>query len=159
MDITHEKLSEGFTDFIVASVAIKSTPERLYKFLTDISNLSEFFPQIEFKLDSHTPIEVGSIYYTRQMGTKNWTAYRVLTLEHNFKMSAEIYGKDRLFEALRYEHKFVTEGDKTISYEKVDYKFRFGIVGRLLNLLIGKKLVRKQVLDAHLKLKEKAERL
>jgi len=159
VDIENEKLSEGFSDFIVASVAIKAAPEKLYKYLTDIENLSEFFPQIEFKLDTLDPLEVGSIYYTRQKGKKNWTAYRVLILVPYEQMSAEICGKDPLFEALRYEHRFVIEGNKTISYEKVDYKFRFGIVGRFLNLLIGKKLVRKQVLDAHLKLREKAEKL
>jgi ligand-binding SRPBCC domain-containing protein len=83
----------------------------------------------------------------------------VLILEPSARMSAELIGKDPLFAALRYDHRFVKDGSNTVSHEKVDYKFRFGIVGRLLNLVIGKKLVRKQVLDAHLRLKEKAEGL
>ncbi|MFV1997384.1 MAG: SRPBCC family protein [Acidiferrobacterales bacterium] len=159
MDITNEKLSEGFSDFVVASVAIKSSPSQLYEYLTDIENLSEFFPQIEFKFETGNTLKVGSIYYTRQKGTKNWSAYRVLILEPNARMSAELIGKDPVFEALRYEHRFVVDGNDTISYEKIDYKFRFGIVGRILNLIVGKKLVRKQVLDAHSRLKEKAESL
>ncbi len=158
MGIAHENLSEGFGDFVVASVAIKSSPEKLYKYLTDIKNLSQFFPQVEFKLDTIDPIKVGSTYYTRQKGTKNWSTYRVRKLEPNAIMSAELYGKDPVFEALRYENKFIVDGDKTVSYEKIDYKFRLGILGRLLNFIIGKKLVTKQVLNAHLKLKETAER-
>ena len=159
MDITNEKLSEGFSDFVVASVAVKSSPDQLYKFLTDIENLSQFFPQVEFKLDTKEPLKVGTVYHTRQKGTKNWSPYRVLILEPNARMSAELIGKDPLFAALRHDHRFVKDGSNTISHEKVDYKFRFGIVGRLLNLVIGKRLVRKQVLDAHLRLKQKVEGL
>ncbi|GMQ79011.1 MAG: hypothetical protein BMS9Abin02_1561 [Anaerolineae bacterium] len=159
MDIANDKLSEGFNDCVVLSVTIKSPPDRLYKFLTDIENLSEFFPQVEFKLGANGPLKVGSIYYTRQKGTKNWVAYQVLILEPNTRMSAELTGKDRLFKALRYDHKFIVDGGDTISHEKVDYKFRYGIVGRILNLIVGKRLVKKQVLDAHLRLKEKAEKL
>jgi len=159
MDITNDKPSEGFNDCVVASVTIKSSPNQLYNFLTDIENLSEFFPQIEFKLITEGPLKVGSIYHTRQKGVKNWSPYQVLILEPNAQMSAELTGKDRLFEALRYTHRFIVDGHNTISHEKVDYKFRYGIIGRVLNLIIGKKLVRKQVLDAHLMLKEKAEKL
>jgi len=159
MDFTNEKLSEGFSDFVVASVAINSSPNQLYKFLTDFENLSEFFPRIEFRLGSGKTLEAGSLYYTRQKDTKNWSTYRVLILEPNVRMSAELNGKDPLFEALRYEHRFVVDGSRTISHEKIDYKFRYGIAGLILNRIIGKKLVRKQVLDAHLRLKEKAESL
>ncbi len=108
-------------------------------------------------LDSEGPLKVGSVYHTRQKGTKNWAAYRVLILEPDVRMSAELTGKDRLFSALRYEHRFIVDGSDTISHEKVDYTFRYGILGRILNLIVGKRLVRKQVLDAHLRLKEKAE--
>jgi len=158
MDVANDGPSEGFSDFVVASVSIKSPPDRLYEFLTDIENLSEFFPQVEFKLDSEGPLKVGSIYHTREKGTKNWAAYRVLILEPGARMSAELTGKDRLFKALRYDHRFIVDGSETISHEKVDYKFRYGIVGRILNLIVGKRLVRKQVMDAHLRLKEKAEK-
>jgi len=61
-------------------------------------------------------------------------------------MSAELTGKDMLFGALRYDHRFIVDGSNTISHEKVDYKFRYGIVGCILNLIVGKRLVRKQVL-------------
>jgi ribosome-associated toxin RatA of RatAB toxin-antitoxin module len=159
MENTNNKAAEGFHDFVVASVTIKSSPDQLYNFLTDIENLSQFFPQIEFKLVTEGPLKVGSIYHTRQKGAKNWSAYRVLILEINARMSAELTGKDLLFEALRYDHRFIVDGDYTISHERVDYKFRYGIVGQILNLIIGKRLVKKQVLDAHLKLKEKAEKL
>ena len=68
-------------------------------------------------------------------------------------MSAEWIGKDPLFKSLRYDHRFVAEGSATVSRERVDYTFRYGYAGRVLNFVIGK-LVRKQVLDAHQRLRE-----
>ncbi len=159
MGHTDEQLSVKFSDFVIASVAIKSSPKILYKYLTDIENLSQFFPQVEFKLDKTNPLSVGSIYYTRKIGTKKWSTYRIRKLEPNKLMSAELLGKDPVFEVLRYEHRFSIEGSGTVSYERIDYKFRFGIAGYIINLLIGRKIVKKQVLDAHFKLKQKAERL
>jgi len=105
-DVTRTK---GFDDFVIASVAIKSSPDILYHYLTDIENLSQFFPQIEFKLDAVEPMCVGSVYYTRQKGAKNWTTYRILALEQNHIMSAELIEKDPLFKVLRYEHKFIVD--------------------------------------------------
>jgi len=158
MEKTNDRPSAGFGDSVTLSVSIKASPDRLYKFLTDIENLSDFFPQVEFKLGSEGPLKVGSIYHTRQKGKENWSDYRVLFLEPGARMSAELTGKDPLFAAMRYDHRFMVDGSETISHEKIDYKFRFGIVGRILNLIIGKRLVRKQVLDAHVRLKEKAEK-
>ncbi len=148
-----------FDDFIIVSVAITSSPEVLYQLVTDIEHLSDFFPNIEFKRASDGPLKVGSIYYTRQKGSKTWVPYRILALEPNKRISAELVGNDPLFAALRYDHRFFIDGNHTVSQEKVEYTFRYGIVGRIINKLIGKRLMKKQILNAHLKLKEKAEKL
>jgi ribosome-associated toxin RatA of RatAB toxin-antitoxin module len=149
---------EGFAHFFEVAVAVPASRKRLYDLVTDIEGLSEFFPSVSFKLDSDAPLTVGSMYYTRQKGSKTWVPYRVLVLDPNARMSAELTGKDPLFEALRYDHRFVTEGSTTISRERVDYTFKYGYAGRVLNFVIGKRLVRKQVLDAHRRLREVAKR-
>jgi len=142
----------------MVSVAIQASPERLYRYLTDIENLSDFFPDMEFRRETEGRLKVGDCYLTRRKGSKGWTAYRVLSLEPNARMSAELVGKDWLFSALRYDHRFLADGEQTVSQERVDYTFRYGLPGRLLNRLIGRRLIGKQVLEAHLRLKEKAER-
>lgn len=157
MENHSDQPTEGFDDFVILSVSIKSPPGPLFDRLTDIENLSDFFPQIEFKMITDGPVKPGSIYHTRQKGSKNWSAYRVLVVEQDARMSAELTGKDPLFTALRYDHKFIVDGEYTISHERVDYTFRFGAAGRVLNFLIGKRLVRKQVLDAHKALKKHIE--
>jgi ligand-binding SRPBCC domain-containing protein len=151
-----QRPAEGFDDFFEVSVAVNAPTQKLYDLVTDIEGLTAFFPSISFKLDSVDPLAVGSTYHTRQKGSKKWVPYRVLALDKNARMSAELVGKDPVFKSLRYDHRFVPEGDKTVSIERVDYTFRFGAFGRLLNIIIGKRLVKKQVLDAHKRLRAAA---
>ncbi|GMQ84556.1 MAG: hypothetical protein BMS9Abin07_0120 [Acidimicrobiia bacterium] len=147
---------EGFDDFFEVEVAVNASRERLYELVTNIEGLSQFFPSVSFKLDSDAPLAVGSTYHTRQKGSKTWVPYRVLVLDPNARMSAELIGKDPLFKSLRYDHRFIAEEGATTSRERVDYTFRYGYAGRVLNFVIGKRLVRKQVLDAHRRLREAA---
>ena len=147
---------EGFADFFEVAVSVDATPQSLYELVTDIEGLSRFFPSVSFELDSNEPLAVGSTYRTKQKGSKTWVPYRVLVLNQNARMSAELVGKDPVFESLRYDHRFVPEGSSTASIERVDYTFRYGGLGRALNFVIGKRLVRKQVLDAHKRLRETA---
>ncbi|MCL1598334.1 MAG: SRPBCC family protein [Actinomycetia bacterium] len=148
--------AQGFDDFFEVSVSVEASREQLYDLVTDIEGLTAFFPSVSFRLDSDAPLAVGSTYRTRQKGSRTWVPYRVVALDPNARMSAELIGKDPLFESLRYDHRFVADGDETVSIERVDYTFRYGFAGRVLNSLIGKRLVRKQVLDAHERLREAA---
>jgi len=156
MDSHNDQPIQGFDDFFEVSVSVEASSERLYDLVTNIEGLTAFFPSVSFKLDSDAPLAVGSTYRTRQKGSKTWVPYRVLALEPNARMSAELIGKDPVFRSLRYDHRFVAYGSATVSTERVDYTFRYGLAGRALNLLIGKRLVRKQVLDAHKRLREAA---
>jgi len=156
MTARNDQPAAGFADFFEVAVPVEASSERLYELVTDIEGLTQFFPSISFKLDSDETLAVGSTYQTRQKGSKTWVPYHVLALDANARMSAELVGKDPLFKQLRYDHRFETEGDTTVSIERVDYTFRYGFAGVILNFVIGKRLVRKQVLDAHKKLREVA---
>ena len=147
---------EGFADCFEVAVTVKAPAAALYDRVTDIEGLSEFFPSVSFKLDSDEPLAVGSTYHTRQKGSKKWVQYRVVALETNTRMSGELVGKDPVFASLRYDHRFATEDGATVSTERVDYTFRYRLLGRVFNLLVGKRLVHKQVLDAHERLREAA---
>jgi ribosome-associated toxin RatA of RatAB toxin-antitoxin module len=145
---------DGFANFFEVAVSVNASPDQLYKRVTDIEGLSQFFPSVSFELDSTDPLAVGSVYRTRQKGSRRWVPYRVLALDSNRRMSAEMIGRDPVFESLRYDHRFAPDGSSTVSTERVDYTLRFGTLGRLLDVVIGKRLVRKQVLDAHRRLRE-----
>ena len=156
MDTKDGRPREGFADFFEVEVEVNASRERMYELVTDIENLTQFFPSVSFRVDPDSPISVGSIYHTRQKGSKSWVPYRVLALDVNARMSAELAGKDSLFESLRYDHHFLDDGGMTLSRERVDYTFRYGLAGSVLNFAIGKRLVRKQVLDAHKRLRDTA---
>lgn len=149
--------SKGFNHCIEVYVFIKATPEELYAYITDIENNSEYFPDSEFKRDRKGPLEIGEIYYSREVGEKEWTEYRIIALEKNRRMSGELIGKHPLLRRLRYDHRLIEVEGGTISTEKVEYSLRFGLLGKLLNFLYGKNMLKKILLQAHQRLKEKAE--
>ena len=151
------KPSAEFAHCLKVSVRIAAPPERLYQMVTNIAALSTFFPQYEFRLDEAGILKEGDIYYARRKGAKTWAAYRVLALEPNKRLSAELVSPDPLLQALRYDHRFFDEHGMTISHEEVKYTFRYGFLGRLFNLLIGRFVLRKQLLNAHRRLKAAAE--
>ncbi len=78
-------------------------------------------------------------------------------LESNMRMAGELVERDSLFEALRYDHQLVLESGGMTSRERIEYKLRYGIAGRIIDLLFAKRLIRRLAASAHLKLKEKAE--
>jgi len=152
-----ERPVDGFADYFEVEVSVPVSADRPDDLVTDIAGLTRFFPSVSFEFDSDEPLAVGSVYRTRQKGSKKWVPFRVLVLDKDARMSAELVGKDPIFGSLRYDHLFIAEGDATVSRERVDYTFRFRLVGRALNVIVGKRLVRKQVLDAHKRLCEAAQ--
>lgn len=48
--------------------------------------------------------------------------------------------------------------DKTLSVESVYHTLHYGILGKMLNILIAEHNIRRRLLKAHLKLKETAEK-
>lgn len=156
--MSSEQPIDGFDDFFEVEIPIEAPLARMYELVTNIEGLTEFFPGVSFKLESEAPFAVGSTYLTRSKGFKSWVPYRVLALDQDARMSAELVGKDPIFKHMRYDHRFLSRGGTNVSVERVDYTFRYGVVGKLLNVLVGKRMVRKQVLDAHEKLREVASR-
>ncbi|NOZ06428.1 MAG: SRPBCC family protein [Chloroflexi bacterium] len=148
---------DGFSGCVSVSVLIHAAPDKLYDLVTDIENLSAFWPDYEFRRDGTGTLEPNTLYYSRQKGQRQWVPYSVEVLEPNRRMVGEMVGGDRFFERLRYEHTFTASGSGVLSQEKVVYRLRYGILGRIADRLIVRGITKKQVLGAHLRLKQKAE--
>jgi hypothetical protein len=149
--------SDGFDGCVSVSVFVRAAPERLYKLVTDIENLSALWPDYEFRRDGSGPLRAGGLYYSRQKGHSVWVPYSVKVLEPNRRVVGELVKGDRLFARLRYDHRFAVHDDGVLSQETVQYRLRYGILGRIADRLLVRRIIRKQVLDAHLRLKRKAE--
>jgi ligand-binding SRPBCC domain-containing protein len=93
----------------------------------------------------------------RLRGTRRWTPHRITVLQPNVRMVGESIERDWFFEASRYDHRFLGDGGETLSREKVDYRLRYGIAGRVIDSLFVKRLIKRQLLSAHLRLKKWAE--
>ena len=149
--------SAGFNHCLEVSLFIKASPEKLYAYITDIENNSEYFPHSEFKRSREGSLAIGEIYYSKEIGENEWTEYKIIALEKNKRMSGELIGKHRLLKYLRYDHRLIEVEGGVISTEKVEYSLRFGFIGKLLNFLYGGNVMKKILLQAHQRLKKKAE--
>lgn len=138
-------------------VRVRSSPERLYHLATDIGNLSRFFPLLAFRPSAERPLNVGDTYFTRLRGTVRWTPHRITVLKPDLRMVGVAAERDWLFEALKYDHRFLGDGGETTSRERIDYRLRYGFVGRVLDSLFVKRLLKRQLLNAHLRLKKMVE--
>ncbi len=139
------------------SVFIRATPDVLYKLVSDIENLSAFWPDYEFRRDGAEPLKPGDLYYSRQKGHDQWVPYRIAILEPNQRPAGELVKGDRLFARLRYDHRFAAQDDATLSHETVEYKLRHGFLGRVADRFVVRRIIKQQVLNAHLMLKRSAE--
>ena len=152
-----DALKDGFDDSVVVSVPVGSSSKGLYALVTDIKNLSNFYPGLEFRSNTDDPLKAGDIYYVRPRGTGRWIPYRIPALEENTRIAGKLVGEAPIFEAFRFDHEVVTADGRVFSREKVDYKLRHGIIGKIFNALFVKRMLNRQVLNAHLELKKASE--
>ncbi len=149
--------SEGFDGCVAVSVTIRATPQACFRLVTDIENLSDFWPDYEFRREGQGPLRPGARYYSRRKGQKKWTPYRIVELVPDRRMVGELAGSNGLFGRLRYDHRFEIDNGQTRSEERVEYKLRYGLAGRVLDRLVVRKILKKQLVRAHIRLKQRAE--
>ena len=81
----------------------------------------------------------------------------VIAFKENERMHGRLVEPNFILKHLSYDHILLQSENGTISSEKVEYALRCGILGKFLNFILVKRIVKKQLQDAHLKLKEVCE--
>jgi len=74
-------------------------------------------------------------------------------------MSGELVEEFSFFKNARYEHLFIAEGNYTISKEKFEYSFAYGIIGSFIHWVYGDSKVKLTLATAHSRLKIAAEKI
>ncbi|WP_324736443.1 SRPBCC family protein [Thermococcus sp. SY098] len=152
------KPPEDFLHCVRIAVLVDARVEEVFSLVSSIDNHYLFWPEYEFKSEGDGKLKKGLIYLTREKGAERWVKYRIVDFKENSFYSGEMMGKDAFLKKLRYEHHFIPVDDMTMSIESVYYSPRYGLVEKLLNLLIAERVIKKRLLNAHLKLKEVAEK-
>ncbi len=147
----------GYAHCIEVRVFIEASPEVLFSYITDIENNDAFFPEFSFRRVRKGALKVGEVYYSRMRGRGKWRPYRVTALETNRRLAGELVGKDPWFRRFSYDHRLEKTQGGTFSVERVAYRFRWGVLGQLLNALYGRRLIGKMLCQAHQRLKHRAE--
>ncbi|KPU62762.1 hypothetical protein EP1X_06830 [Thermococcus sp. EP1] len=152
------KPSRSFSHCVRIAVLIDARVEEVFSLVSNINNHRLFWPEYEFKSEDDGELKKGLIYYIREKGAEKWVKYRIADFNENSFYSGEMIGNDPFFKKLRYEHYFIPVDNMTISIECVYYTLRYGFLGKILNLFIAERIIKKRLLKAHLKLKEVAEK-
>jgi|Deesub1362B_J571_1020462.scaffolds.fasta_scaffold00007_141 hypothetical protein len=152
------KPPRGFSHCVKIAVLIDARVEEVFSLVSNISNHVLFWPEYEFKSEGDGKLERGMIYYTREKGAGKWVKYRIVDFKENYLYSGEMLEENTFLKKLRYEHYFIPVNNMTLSIESVYYSLRYGFLGKILNLLIAERIIKKRLLRAHLKLKEVAEK-
>lgn len=139
------------------AVEISATPEDIFPYISDINNTDRFYPQFEFDLDTTEQFGIGSIYGSRLKGQQKWGVYKIIAFKENERMHGRLVEPNFILKHLSYDHILLQSENGTISSEKVEYALRCGILGKFLYFILVKRIVKKQLQDAHLKLKEVCE--
>lgn len=142
---------------IKVSVYIKAPAEKLFPYLTDIENMSEFFPFLEFKTNFQGPPKAGDTYESSLVlfGTKSTSLWRIVELENNRRMAGEqVTG---FLKKARFDHRFRSVEGGTMSEEVMEYELPFGLFGKMLDILFLRRMSKSILYRTHMRLKEKAE--
>ncbi len=149
---------EGFSHCIRIAVLINARVEEVFSLVLNIRNYGIFWPEYEFKPEGDGKLRKGLIYHTRERGAKKWVKYKIVDFTEDYFYSGEMMGRDAFLKKMQYEHHFIPVDNRTLSVESVYYTLRYGVVGKILNLLIAERTIKRRLLKAHLKLKEVAEK-
>jgi Polyketide cyclase / dehydrase and lipid transport len=148
-----------YSSCIKISVPIHAPAEKLFDTITDISRLSDFFPNLQFESDLEGGIlrEVGDEYKSKQNGSKTWAIYQVVAIEKNRRLSAQLISSDSIFAAIKYDHWFIESGEETISEETIEYTPRYGLLGKVLDFIIIGRMAKGLLSTANTRLKAYGE--
>jgi polyketide cyclase/dehydrase/lipid transport protein len=136
------------------SVFVAGPPDRLWYYLGDISNMSEFFPSLQFKREQSGALVVGEIYRTKLSFEKTWSRYKVLAVAPDRRLSAEMMDRYWFLTGMRYDHRLVPVEGGTLSVEKIGYGVAGGWWAKLIDAVLAGPMLRKTNISAHLKLKQ-----
>jgi|GEM_PF-2354963 len=146
---------EGYRYCVGVEVDIASEVEKVFDLAVDIEGLDRFFPQYRFDSDCKRFAE-GCLYAVAEKGKEKVLWYEIVDFDDRSYYIGELRSRDKIFQRFRYEHYFIQKGRTTVSREYVYYSLRYGLIGRLLQP-VAKRIILKRLRHAHAALKKLAE--
>ncbi|MDX1528976.1 MAG: SRPBCC family protein [Gammaproteobacteria bacterium] len=139
------------------SIAISAAPEAVWSALADIGNICEWNPGVKnSEQTSQGDVGVGA---TRrcQLGGRNYLNEEIILFEPGRRMSIRITDTNLPFKSAEIRFALTANGNQTIVEVTPDYQLKFGIIGRLLDALMGRSQYRKGMRELLQGLKEFVE--
>ncbi len=148
---------EGYQYCVGVEVDIAQDVEVVFDLAVDIKGLDRFFPEYRFESDCKR-FARGCLYSATEKGKSQKVWYEIVDYKDLSHYVGELRSKDKVLKRFRYEHYFIQKGKTTVSREYVYYSLRYGLLGRILQPL-AKRIILKRLERAHARLKRTAESL
>ena len=140
-------------------VMISVSPEKVWDALADIGNIYEWNPGVVHS-EQTTPgeVSVGARRHCN-LGGKNYLDEEVVEFERPHKLTIRITDTNLPFQTADIQFRIEPQGDETTVMVSPKYQLKFGLLGRLLDLVIVRSLYRKGMRELLHGLKNYVEQL
>ena len=138
-------------------IVINASPEQVWNALADPAKLDQFDPIVKkSKLISSLTSGLGAERHCDT--TTGWFKDKITVWQPYEKLSFQLTDCNQPMKRLQHSYTLVKNGNTTEVNQVMDYTMKFGIIGKLLDVLVGKRTSDKQIKMFFVGLKEYVEK-
>jgi ligand-binding SRPBCC domain-containing protein len=120
-------------------IRIEAPPERVWSVLASLDALADYDPGVS-KAEIVTETKQGPGAARRcDLAPGGWFKERVVAWRANEALSFELYECTLPVRALRHSYTLVPDAGGTIVSQRMEYRLKFGLLGKLLDALVVRK--------------------
>jgi len=124
---------------IETQIRIEAPPEKVWSVLTSLDALAEYDPGVS-KSEIISDAKRGPGAARRcDLAPGGWFKERVAAWQPNEALSFELYECTLPLRALRHSYTLVPEGGGTLVRQRMEYRLKFGLLGKLLDAMVVRK--------------------
>ncbi len=122
------------------SIKINATPDKVWKALASMDVLHQYDPGVAKAtlLSKDLPSGLGSIRQC-DLKPKGWFRERVTEFVPEKSLTFELYECTLPVRKLRHRYEIMPDAGGTLVKQEIEYVLKFGVVGRLLDMLVVSK--------------------
>lgn len=121
-------------------IVIDAPIERIWEALAQIENLEKYDPTVKKSTAVTTEKKgIGAKRKVDMLDGKNWFEEKVTQFEENEKLAYELTACSFPINQLKHSYSFHKTGNQIKVIQVMEYEVKFGLFGRLLDLLMIRK--------------------
>jgi ribosome-associated toxin RatA of RatAB toxin-antitoxin module len=121
-------------------ILIKAPIEKIWAALTNLELLEKYDPTVKkSRLITKQPTNIGSARRVEMQDGKNWFEEKLTVFEPNRSLTFELTACSFPIHKLKHSYTFEQVDDKVRVKQVMDYKVKFGVLGKMMDAIIVRK--------------------